>query len=117
MREQKHEVDACNTWTTRCRCLWRSVEALLASDPTRCDDNVDDQVCLYHDWVRGAGLYANLSFVYVINLLFTIGAVTLSFSCGIFSPVFTLLGAGPHLRRGVSGWLARMYSVVGAAAM
>ena len=111
---------------TSCSC----VENILSSDISRCEDNMDDILCQqsdscqchYHDWVLHGGLYANLSAFYCLNYLFAIGAVTLSFPCGIFAPIFTLGSVagrifGELLRSWHSFCDPRVYSVVGAAAM
>ena len=115
-----------NLECTDCDC----VQDLLDTNPTRCDDNQDDIICqqndwcscFYHDWIINNGLYWNLSLFYALNYLFTICTVTLSFPCGLFSPVFTLgsvLGRifGELFRHWFVYPDPRIYSVVGAAAM
>ena len=106
------------------------VAKFMEDKPLYCEDNNDDNQCqkhdcchcYYHDWIINAGLYANLSAFYVLNYLFTICAVTLSYPCGIFSPIFTLGSVfGRIFGELFRNWLAycdpRVYSVVGAAAM
>ena len=111
---------------SECEC----VDNYLTQHPTLCEDNNDDIICqqndwchcYYHDWIINGGLYANLSAFFGLNYFFTICAVTLSYPCGIFSPIFTLGSVfgrifGEILRNWFSYCDPRVYSVVGAAAM
>lgn len=117
-----NEGDEC----TECEC----VRNVIVNDPNLCINNNDDTICqqkdycscYYHDWIINNGLYSNLWIFYILNYLFTICTVTLSFPCGIFSPIFTLGSVfgrifGEIFRKWFIYCDPRVYSVVGAAAM
>ena len=108
----------------------QEVEDYINSHPDECDDDPNNTYCkehdycncYYHDWIINLGLIPNLFGFYFLNYLFTICAVTLSYPCGLFSPVFTLGSVfgriyGELFRDMFSYCDPRVYSVVGAAAM
>ena len=85
----KNVFDAVDLECNDCDCITNKV----ADNPTLCEGggSINEIICkqkdwcncYYHDWVEGIGLYFNLSAVYLINFLFTICAVTLSYPCGM----------------------------------
>ena len=77
--------------------------------------------CEYHDWANNRTLNVNLTLFCVLNLIFSIMAVTLNYPCGVFAPVFTIGAVFGRLSGELSRDLIsdnvdpRVYAVVGAA--
>lgn len=64
-----------------------SQERIIVSDldEFRCASQNAPETCFNFDWQTSIGAYGNLTLFIIVNMVFTLAAVTLNWPCGLFS--------------------------------